>query len=152
MVHPDVRRSGASPTAAVGGSTAATAAKRGLGVKGGYIYLHSAVDGFSRPDYTEALADERVTTTIGLSCRARVLFATHWIERIRRIVTENGANYRAKDITRTVEALAGRHHRIRTYTPRHKGKVERHNRLLAAEVLYSRSYASEQARKEAIRI
>ena len=66
-----------------------------------------------------------------------------------RVVTDNGANYRAKDFTRTVEALASRHQRIRPYTPRHNGKVERFNRLMIDEVLYTRIYASEQARRHA---
>lgn len=49
-----------------------------------------------------------------------------------------------------MEALAGRHRRIKPYTPRHNGKVERYNRLLADEGLYIRPYPSEQARREAI--
>lgn len=71
-------------------------------------------------------------------CRARAFFAAHGIRRLHRVVTDNGANYRAKDFTRCVEALAGRHQRIKPYTPRHNGKVERYNRLLADEVLYVR--------------
>jgi transposase InsO family protein len=126
------------------------AAKRGAGARIGYTYLHSAVDGFSRLAYTEALADERATTTIGFSCRARAFFAAHGITRLHRVVTDNGANYRAKDNTGTVTSLAGRHQRIRPYTPRHNGKVERYNRLLADEVLYARPYPNEQARRDAI--
>ena len=49
-----------------------------------------------------------------------------------------------------MEVLAGRHQRIKHYTPRHNGKVERYNRLLAGEVLYARPFASEQARRDAI--
>ncbi len=66
------------------------------------------------------------------------------------MATDNGANYTAKDFTRTVEGLASRHQRIRPYTPRHNGKVERYNRLLTDEVLYALPYANEQARREAI--
>lgn len=91
----------------------------------GYTYLHSAADGFSRLAYTEALYDEKAVTTIGFFSRARAFFAAHGITRIHRVVTDNGANYRAKDFTRTVEALATKHQRIRPYTPQHNGKVER---------------------------
>jgi transposase len=143
MVHLDVKKVGKIPDGggwrAHGcGPTAAKAAKRGPGAKMGYTYLHSAVDGFSRLAYTEALDDERATTTIGFFCRARAFFAAHGIERIHRVVTDNGANYRAKDFTRTATSLAGRHQRIKPYMPRHNGKVERYNRLLADEVLYVR--------------
>ncbi|MDN3226146.1 integrase core domain-containing protein, partial [Kocuria rhizophila] len=106
--------------------------------------------GFSRLAYTEALDDEKAATTIAFFARARAFFAAHGITRIHRVITDNGANYRAKDFTRTVEALANRHQRIRPYTPRHNGKVERYNRLLADEVLYARPYPNEQARRDAI--
>ena len=85
MVHLDVKKAGRIPDG--GGwrahgrdSAAAKASKRGSGTKVGYIYLHSAVDGFSRLAYTEALADERATTTIGFFCRARAFFAAHGIQ------------------------------------------------------------------------
>ena len=66
------------------------------------------------------------------------------------MVTDNGNNYRAKDFTRAVEVLAGQHQRIRPYTPRHNGKVERFNRLMIDEVLYTRIYDTEQARRHAL--
>ncbi|ASE10958.1 IS481-like element ISKrh2 family transposase [Kocuria rhizophila] len=155
MLHLDVKKLGRIPDgggwwAHGRGSMDAKAAKRGPGAGVGYTYLHSAVDGFSRLAYTEALADEKAATTIAFFARARAFFAAHGITRIHRVITDNGANYRAKDFTRTVEALANRHQRIRPYTPRHNGKVERYNRLLADEVLYARPYPNEQARRDAI--
>ena len=156
MVHLDVKKVGRIPDgggwrAHGRGTTAAKAAKRGSGAKTGYTYLHSAVDGFSRLAYTEALEDEKAVTTIGFFARARAFFTAHGIKHLNRVVTDNGSNYRAADFTRTVAALASRHQRIRAYTPRHNGKVERYNRLLADEVLYTRTYHSEHARRTALR-
>ena len=51
---------------------------------------------------------------------------------------------------RTVTAFASRHQRIRPYTPRHNGKVERYQRILAEELLYARTWTSETERAEAI--
>lgn len=110
------------------------------------------MDGFSRLAYTEALDDEKAATTIGFFCRARAFFAAHGITRIHRVITDNGANYRANDLTGTVEALGRQYPRIRPYTPRHNGKVERYNRLQADEVLFARPYPSEQARRDAIEV
>ncbi len=110
------------------------------------------MDGFSRLAYTEALDDEKAVTTIGFFSRAKVFFAAHGIERLCRVVTDNVANYRAWDFTRTVKALASRPQRIRAYTPRHNGKVERYNRLLVDEVLYTRTYTSEHARRAAVAV
>src|SRR5690625_3500279 len=38
------------------------------------------------------------------------------------------------------------------YTPRHNGKVERYQRILAEELLYAREFTSEDARSSAIAI
>src|SRR5699024_4566806 len=113
-------------------------------------YLHSAIDGYSRLAYTEALEDETAQTTIGFFARARAYFAAHGITRLIRVVTDNGANYRASRFVRAVQSHASRHQRTRAYTPRHNGKVERYQRLLAEECLYARVYESEQARRRAI--
>lgn len=67
-----------------------------------------------------------------------------------RVITDNGANYRARDFLRTALAVASRHQRTRPYTPRHNGKVERYNRTLAEELLYSRPWTSEAERAAAI--
>lgn len=94
---------------------------------------------------------ERAATTVSFYRRARAFFAAHGIT-VDRVITDNGNNYRAADFTAKVVSLGGRHHRIRPYTPRHNGKVERYNRLMVDEVLYARPYTSEQARREALAV
>ena len=94
--------------------------------------------------------DEKASTTIGFFCRARAFFTAHGITRLVRVVTDNGANYRARTFTTTITSLASRHQRIRPYTPRHNGKVERYNRILAEECLYARNYSSQQQRHDAV--
>lgn len=47
------------------------------------------------------------------------------------IVTDNGACYRADAFAHAL--LGSRHQRITPHTPRHNGKVERYNRILAEE-------------------
>src|SRR5699024_5710196 len=49
-----------------------------------------------------------------------------------------------------VHAHASRHQRTRPYTPRHNGKVERYQRILAEECLYADAFYSEDERHEAI--
>ena len=120
------------------------------GAKAGYVYLHSAVDGFSRLAYTEALADEKARTAIGFFARARTFFAAHGITRITRVITDNGSCYRAAAFTRSLFDVA-RHQRIRPFTPRHNGKVERYQRILAEEFLYARLWTSETQRAEGIK-
>jgi transposase InsO family protein len=107
--------------------------------RGGYVYLHSAIAGYSRLAYTEALPDEKAITAIAFLHRARAWLAAHGITRIERIVTDNGACYRAESFTRAL--LGARHQRIAPYTPRHNGKVERYNRILAEEFLPTQASA-----------
>lgn len=159
MVHLDVKKAGRIPDG--GGwrahgrdSEQARTALRAktAGAKGGYVYLHSAVDGFSRLAYTEPLPDEKAATTMAFLTRARAFFAAHGIHRIVRVVTDNGANYRAGVFGRSVASVAVRHQRTKPYTPRHNGKVERYQRILAEELLYARPWTSEAERTRAIAV
>jgi EmrB/QacA subfamily drug resistance transporter len=159
MVHLDVKKVGRIPDgggwrAHGRGSDQAKAANRAKakGARAGYVYLHSAVDGFSRLAYTEVLPNETAATTIGFWARARVFFAAHGIHRVTRVVTDNGSNYRAKDFNRAILASAARHQRIRPHTPKHNGKVERYNRTISEELLYAREWTSESQRAEAIKV
>ncbi len=80
--------------------------------------------------------------------RARAWFVAHGITRIERIVTDNGACYRAEAFARAL--LGSRHQRITPCTPRHNGKAERYDRIIAEEVPYSRERNSEDQRREAL--
>ncbi|AXY49427.1 MULTISPECIES: IS481 family transposase [Rhodococcus] len=157
MVHVDIKKVGRIPDGGGWrvhgrGSEHAKRVERAkaAGARAGYVYLHSAVDGFSRLAYTEALPDEKASTAIGFVHRARVFFAAHGIGHIHRIVTDNGSCYRAKDFAKVLHGA--RHQRITPYTPRHNGKVERYNRILAEEFLYARTWTSEQQRSEALHV
>lgn len=157
MIHLDVKKSGKIPDGGGWrvhgrGSEQAKAAGRGRrrGERAGYTYLHSAVDGFSRLAYTEPHDDEKAITAIGFLSRARVFFAEHGIHRITRVVTDNGSCYRANDFNRSVLSFAAKHQRIKPYTPKHNGKVERYQQTLAQELLYAQSWNSESERRHAI--
>lgn len=95
MVHLDVKKiehipDGGGWRAHGRDSEQARAAQRAqtAGAKGGYVYLHSAVDGFSRLAYTEPLPNEKATITVAFFSRARAFFAAHSIHRIARVVTD----------------------------------------------------------------
>src|SRR5690606_22984037 len=107
MIHLDVKKVGRIPDGGgcrihgINSDQARAAARAKVrGARPGYVYLHSAVDGFSRLAYTEALEDETAKPAIGFLFRARVWFAAHGITRFTRIVTDNGSCYRARDFTR----------------------------------------------------
>ena len=66
--------------------------------------------------------DEKASTTIGFFCRARAFLTAHGTTSLVRVITDNGANYRARAFTTTIVSLASRHQRIHPYTPRDNGK------------------------------
>lgn len=158
MVHLDVKKVGRIPDG--GGwrihgrdSDQAKAVDRAkdAGAKAGYVYLHSAVDGFSRLAYTEPLDDEKGTTAAAFLARAKVWFAAHGITHIHRVITDNGACYRSNDFARIVGHRT-RHQRTRPHTPKHNGKAERYQRIMTEEVLYAREYHCENERSAAIAV
>lgn len=151
MLHLDVKKVGQIPDGG-GWRLHGRGSTRARHQRVGYTYLHSAIDGYSRLAYTEALENETAATTIAFFSRARAFFAAHGINRLVRVVTDNGANYRARTFVRTVTAHASRHQRTRPYTPRHNGKVERYQRILAEECLYAHAFYSEDERREAISV
>jgi transposase len=158
MIHLDVKKVGRIPDGGGWrihgrGSAQHRAADRAktAGARRGYVYLHSAVDGFSRLAYTEPLPDEKGATAAAFLARAKVWFAAHGITHLHRIVTDNGACYRSTDFARIV-GIRTRHQKTRPFTPRHNGKVERYQRILAEELLYARQYVSEDHRSDAIAV
>lgn len=155
MVHLDVKKVGRIPEG--GGwrfhgrdsdQAKSVGRAKSVGAKRGYTYLHSAVDGFSRLSYTEPLPDEKGATAAAFLARAKVWFAAHGITHIHGIVTDNGARCRSGDFGRIV----GQHTRPQKTTPRHNGRVERYQRILAEELLYAREFSSEDARSSAIAV
>ncbi|WP_353810454.1 IS481 family transposase [Agromyces sp. SYSU T00194] len=155
MIHIDVKKVGRIPDGGGWrvhgrGSAQARAVERTKqrGARASYVYLHSAIDGHTRLAYTEALDDEKGATAAEFLDRAKEWFAAHGITSIERVVTDNGACYRAKVFAETVRPA--RHQRITPYTPRHNGKVERYNRILAEDFLYARTWRSEQERADAL--
>ena len=145
MVHLDVKKTGRIPDD--GGWRAygkdspqarAVAQAKKRGVRAGYVYLHSAIDGHTRLAYTEALENEQASTAVAFLDRAREWFAQHGMVKIERIITDNGSCYRSAAFA---DALDGaEHRRTKPYTPKHNGKVERYNRILVEEVLYARTW------------
>ena len=115
----------------------------------GYCYVHSAVDGYTRLAYSEALDDETAATALAFWARARTFFAGHGIT-VERVLTDNGSAYRSHAWRTEHQRLGIRHARTRVRRPQTNGKVERLNRTLLEEWAYKRLYTSETARRTAL--
>jgi transposase InsO family protein len=115
----------------------------------GYCYVHSAIDGYSRLAYSEALDDETAASALAFWARARTFFAAHGIT-VERVLTDNGAAYKSHAWRDEHRQLKITHSRTRPRRPQTNGKVERLNRTLLEEWAYKRLYTSEKNRRAAL--
>ena len=115
----------------------------------GYCYVHSAIDGYTRLAYSEALDDETAATALAFWARARAFFAAHGIT-VERVLTDNGSAYISHAWRDEHRRLGIAHTKIKPRRPQTNGKVERLNRTLLAEWVYKRLYTSETARRAAL--
>jgi transposase InsO family protein len=149
LVHVDIKKQGRIPDGGghkVLGKAAGKRNKTGTEAnrRPGYMFLHNAVDDYSRLAYTEILPDEKKETAAGFWERANAYFESCGIT-VKRVLTDNGACYRSHAFR---DALGGdiKHKRTRPYRPQTNGKVERFNRTMLEEWAYAKPYASEAER------
>jgi transposase InsO family protein len=119
-------------------------ARQGAPASRGYVFLHHAVDSYSRLVYSEQLPDERKDTAAGFWLRARAFFRQAGFE-VRAVMTDNGSCYRSLAFAQALGQDV-KHRRTRPFRPQTNGKVERFNRTLLTEWAYARPYLSDAAR------
>jgi transposase InsO family protein len=149
LVHVDIKKLGNIPDGGGHKVLGRAAGKRNRTTGTGYAYLHNAVDDHSRLAYTELLTDERKETAAEFWRRARTFFTAAGIERVERVLTDNGACYRSRVFAQALAETGVVHKRTRPYRPQTNGKVERYNRTLLEEWAYARPYPNDTTRREA---
>jgi transposase InsO family protein len=157
LVHVDIKKLGRIPDG--GGwrafgrgseqdrhnNVVADRAKRAGGAPSrGYVFLHHALDDYSRLAYSEQLPDEKKETAAAFWQRARDFFAEAGIA-VRAVMTDNGSCYRSRDFAKALGPDV-KHRRTRPYRPQTNGKVERFNRTMVSEWAYAETYLSDAAR------
>jgi transposase InsO family protein len=111
--------------------------------------VHIAVDDYSRLAYAEVLPDEKATTAVAFLGRAVAFYRRHGI-RVERVLSDNGACYRATIHALACRKLRIRHLRARPYRPQTNGKAERFIRTLLQGWAYGAIYASSRERTAAL--
>lgn len=144
MVHLDVKRLGRIPE----GGGWRVHGRPGYRKKGGgWDYVHVAIDDHSRFGYAEVLPDERDVTTVGFVGRALDFFESAGFT-TRRILTDNGSNYRSKAFLADLEHRGIRALKTRPYHPQTNGKAEAFVKIVANEWAYGDTYLSNEERTE----
>jgi transposase InsO family protein len=118
---------------------------RGLG----WEALHVAIDDHARVAHVQLLADERTPSAVQM-LRETVGWYQEQGIRVRSIMTDNGACYRARVFRDACAELGVKHVRTRPYTPRTNGKAERLIQTTLREWAYARPYDSSEERAAAL--
>ena len=145
LVHLDIKR-----LARIAGVGHRIHGDRRAVVKGiGWEYAHVAIDDHSRAAYVEVLPDQTGATTAAFLVRTLTWFARRGL-RIRRVLTDNGGNYRSRRFLAVAARHAVRLKRARPYRPQTNGKAERFIQTLIREWAYVRAYATSARRTRAL--
>jgi transposase InsO family protein len=114
---------------------------RGIGAE----FLHVAVDDHSRLAFTAMYPDQTERSSTQFLAAAVAWFDQLGIA-VHRVLTDNGACYRAHRFRRACDQLNLRHRRTRPYTPRTNGKAERFIQTAINEWAYARTYQNSDDR------
>lgn len=115
----------------------------------GTAFVHTVIDDHSRVAYAEVHDNEKAATAVAVLSRATAWFAARGV-RIERVLSDNGACYRAASWHALCRELGITVKKTRPYRPQTNGKAERFHRTLADGWAFSRLYASESARRKAL--
>jgi len=116
----------------------------------GWDVLYAAIDDATRVSYAEVLPDGTAPTAVGFLERALAWYAARGIQ-VQRVMTDNAKVFLGYAWARTLAAWQARPVRIRPYTPRTNGKVERFIQTLLREWAYVRPYPRSWVRTRALR-
>jgi transposase InsO family protein len=150
LLHMDTKRYARflRPGHAATGVRDRTGAERKAG--SGYEYAHTIVDDHSRLAYSELHPDQAAATVTAFVQRALGWYQSLGIQP-RRIMTDNAWAYAKNRSLHQLLAQRGiRHIRIRPYTPRTNGKVERFHQTMSREWAYGVTYHDHHARARAL--
>ena len=154
LIHIDVKKLGCIRGVGhrISGSRASQAKTRINGRRSGvagWEFVHIAVDDYSRLAYAEVLSDEKATTAAGFLRRAVAFYRRYGIK-VERILTDNGACYRALAHALACRKLGSKHLRTRPHRPQTNGKAERFIRTMLNGWAYGPIYGSSHERTNAL--
>ena len=115
----------------------------------GWEFVHIAVDDYSRLAYAEVLDDETAATAAGFLARAVAFYRRYGIT-VERVLSDNGACYRALTHALACRWLGIKHLRTRPYRPQTNGKAERFIRTMLTCWAYGPIYGSSNERTAAL--
>jgi transposase InsO family protein len=115
----------------------------------GWEMLFVAIDDHARIGFTEMYPDEKTPAAVQFLRNAVAYYASLGV-RVERLLTDNGAAFRAKDFARACQELGVRHRFTRPYRPQTNGKAERFIQSALREWAYGFTYQHSDQRTAAL--
>jgi len=143
MIHLDIKRLGRFEKTGHRITGNRSSQRRGSG----WEYVHVAIDDASRLAYARVLPNEKAVSAVAFVTASLAYYAKLGIT-ITRVMTDNGACYRARDFRATCAKLGLKHVRTKPYTPRTNGKAERFIQTALREWAYAQAYPTSQHRAD----
>ena len=145
LIHIDIKKLGRfnRPGHRVTGDRTGQSNSRGVG----WEFLHVCIDDHSRVAFSQIMPDEKKESAIAFLKDALAYYKNLGVT-VSRVMTDNGACYKAfafKDACRT---LGLKHIRTRPYTPKTNGKAERFIQTAMREWAYARAYPNSMQRAQ----
>ncbi len=110
---------------------------RGQGL--GWEFVHVCIDDASRIAFAQVMADEKKESATAFLKAALAYYKSLGVT-VSRVMTDNGACYKAFAFRDACRTLGLKHIRTRPYTPRTNGKAERFIQTALREWAYARPY------------
>jgi transposase InsO family protein len=111
----------------------------------GWEYVHVCVDDASRIAFSQILPDEKKQSAVAFLKAAVAYYASLGVT-VSRVMTDNGACYKAFDFRNACRDLGLKHIRTKPYTPKTNGKAERFIQTALREWAYAKAYPTSQHR------
>jgi len=121
--------------------------RQGVSWGAGWEYVHVCIDDASRIAFSQILPDERKGSAVAF-LKAAVAYYQSLGVTVARVMTDNGACYKAFDFHDACRDLGIKQIRTKPYTPKTNGKAERFIQTALSEWAYAQAYPNSDHRAE----
>jgi transposase InsO family protein len=149
LIHIDIKKLGRFERVGhrITGDRTGQSNSRGVG----WEFVHVAIDDASRVGFSQILPDEKAVSAV-LFLKAAIAYYNSLGVTVTRVMTDNGACYKAHAFRDACTVLGLRHIRTRPYTPRTNGKAERFIQTALREWAYAQAYPTSERRAQELPI
>jgi len=149
LIHIDIKKLGRFERIGhrISGDRTGQSNSRGVG----WEFVHVVIDDASRVGFSQIYPDEKAVSAVAF-LKAAIAYYLSLGVTVTRVMTDNGACYKAHAFRDACKALGLRHIRTKPYTPRTNGKAERFIQTALREWAYAQAYPTSDRRADELPI